>query len=129
MRAIARDLGHDLGCFGHICELRRTGVGGVGEDDMISLDKLRELSHSAAGREALVAHLKPVETALDDIPALAVSEADAQRLSRGQPILLRGRDAPILKGPAYATRRGRLVAMGEVIQGRLTPKRVFNLAE
>ena len=95
--------------------------------DAISLAKLEELGHSAAGRDALLGVLRPVETALDDIPALAISGQDAARLKRGQPVLLRGRDAPILKGPVYATSRGTLVAVGEVSQGEFRPTRVFNL--
>jgi tRNA pseudouridine55 synthase len=107
--------------------LRRTKVGPFAEEGAISLAKLEELGHSAAGRDALLGVLKPVETALDDIPALAISGQDAARLKRGQPVLLRGRDAPILKGPVYATSRGSLVAVGEVSQGELRPTRVFNL--
>jgi len=128
VRALARDLGHSLGSAAHITELRRTRVGPFDEEAAISLAKLEQLGHSAAGRDALVSVLQPVETALDDIPALAMSGRDAARLKRGQPVLLRGRDAPILKGPVYATSRGTLVAVGEVSQGELRPTRVFNLS-
>ena len=127
VRALARDLGVALGTLAHVTELRRTRVGPFAEEGAISLAKLEELGHSAAGREALLGVLQPVETALDDIPALAISGQDAARLKRGQPVLLRGRDAPILKGPVYATSRGSLVAVGEVSQGELRPTRVFNL--
>lgn len=127
VRALARDLGRALGCFGHVTELRRTRVGPFTDADTISLADMEELGHSAAGREGLDALLRPVETALDDIPALAVSGTDAARLKRGQAVLLRGRDAPILKGPVYAMSRGMLVALGEVQQGELRPTRVFNL--
>jgi tRNA pseudouridine55 synthase len=127
VRALARDLGVALGSVAHVTELRRTRVGPFAEETAISLAKLQELGHSAAGREALLGVLQPVETALDDIPALAISGQDAARLKRGQPVLLRGRDAPILKGPVYATSRGSLVAVGEVSQGELRPTRVFNL--
>jgi tRNA pseudouridine55 synthase len=127
VRALARDLGQALGTVAHVTELRRTRVGPFNEEGAISLAKLEELGHSAAGRDALLSALKPVETALDDIPALAISGQDAVRLKRGQPVLLRGRDAPILKGPVYATSRGTLVAVGEVSQGEFRPTRVFNL--
>jgi len=128
VRALARDLGHSLGSAAHITELRRTRVGPFDEEAAISLAKLEQLGHSAAGCDALVSVLQPVETALDDIPALAMNGRDAARLKRGQPVLLRGRDAPILKGPVYATSRGTLVAVGEVSQGELRPTRVFNLS-
>ncbi|MHA1165464.1 MAG: tRNA pseudouridine(55) synthase TruB [Alphaproteobacteria bacterium] len=127
VRSLARDLGRALGCYGHVSELCRTRVGPFKKDATISLDKLEELSHSAAGQEGLDAVLEPVETALDDIPALAISGDDAAKLKRGQAVLLRGRDAPIINGPVYATSRGTLVALGEVKRGELRPKRVFNL--
>jgi tRNA pseudouridine55 synthase len=127
VRALARDLGTALGSLAHVAELRRTRVGAFVEKDALPLEKLEGLGHSAAGRDALLGVLRPVETALDDIPALAVSGQDAARLKRGQPVLMRGRDAPILKGPVYATSRGRLVAVGEISQGELRPTRVFNL--
>jgi tRNA pseudouridine55 synthase len=126
VRALARDLGRRLGCYGHIAELRRTRVGSFGEAMSISLDKLEQLGHSPAGREALLAELLPVATALDDIPALAVDRNDAFRLKRGQSVLLRGHDAPIIKGPVYATLQGSLVAIGEIRRGELRPVRVFN---
>jgi len=70
----------------------------------------------------------PVETALDDIPALAVSGSDAARLHRGQAVLLRGRDAPNFRGTVYVTASGRLLALAEIDRGEIVPKRVFNLA-
>jgi tRNA pseudouridine55 synthase len=129
VRALARDMGRMLGAFGHVTALRRTAVGPLGENHMILLEDLEALWHRAAAGEASLADaLRPVETALDDIPALAVSRADAARLQRGQAVLLRGRDAPILRGTVYVTASGRLVALAEVDRGEVVPKRVFNLA-
>src|ERR1700755_3009104 len=128
VRALARDMGRILGCFGHICALRRTLVGPFGENDMIPLEQLEALCNRAASGEGSLADaLLPVETALDDIPALAVTRADAARLHRGQAVLLRGRDAPNCSGTVYVTVAGRLLALAEIGNGELIPKRVFNL--
>ena len=127
VRAIARDLGRKLGCYGHIRSLRRTRVGHFMEEATISLDKIEEIGHSAAGREALTDLLLPVEAALDDIPALVLDRADAARLKRGQSVILRGKDTPIITGSVYAMSRGTLVALGDVQKGELKPLRVFNL--
>jgi tRNA pseudouridine55 synthase len=114
VRALARDMGRILGCFGHICALRRTLVGPFTESDMIPLEELEALCNRAASGEGSLADaLLPVETALDDIPALAV--------------LLRGRDAPNSSGTVYVTVAGRLLALAEIGNGELIPKRVFNL--
>ena len=128
VRALARDIGRILGCYGHICALRRTLVGPFGEDDMIPLEQLEALcDRAASGEGSLADALLPVETALDDIPALAVTRADAARLHRGQAVLLRGRDAPNSSGTVYVTVAGRLLALAEIGNGELIPKRVFNL--
>lgn len=127
VRALARDMGRELGCFGHVSQLRRTQVGPFNEDDMILLDQLDELRHNGAGQEAMYQYLLPLETALDDIPALAVSGEDAARLRNGQAVIVRGRDAPILQGTILVENRGNPVALAEMDQGALQPKRVFNL--
>src|SRR5579871_2406675 len=128
VRALARDIGRILGCFGHISALRRTLVGPFGENDMILLEQLEGLcDRAASGEGSLADALLPVETALDDIPALAVTRADAARLHRGQAVLLRGRDAPNSSGTVYVTVAGRLLALAEIGNGELIPKRVFNL--
>jgi tRNA pseudouridine55 synthase len=128
VRALARDMGRLLGCYGHISALRRTDVGPFGENDMIPLADLEALcDRAASGEGSLADALLPVETALDDIPALAVTRADAARLHRGQAVLLRGRDAPDCSGTVYVTVGGRLLALAEIGNGELIPKRVFNL--
>jgi tRNA pseudouridine55 synthase len=95
---------------------------------MIPLEQLEALcDRAASGEGSLADALLPVETALDDIPALAVTRADAARLHRGQAVLLRGRDAPNSSGTVYVTVAGRLLALAEIGNGELIPKRVFNL--
>lgn len=116
VRAIARDLGRALGCLGHIAALRRTRVGPFTEEEAVTVD----------GIAADPAALRPVETALSEIPSIPVSRDMAGRLMRGQSIILRGREAP-LSGKVYATCNGVLVAVGDVERGELVPHRVFNL--
>ena len=129
VRSLARDLGRALGCFGHVSALRRAAVGPFTQETMISLEQLEALCHRAASGEGSLADaLMPVETALDDIPALAVTRADAARLQRGQAVLLRGRDAPNFRGTVYVTVSGQLLALAELDRGEIVPKRVFNLA-
>ncbi len=130
VRALARDMGRRLGTYGHVVALRRLAVGPFTENDMISLELLGQMSHnaSASGHDRSMEALKPVITALDDIPALAVSEQDAARLRRGQALFLKGRDAPVISGPACAVSGDVPVALGEVVKGAFNPRRVFNLS-
>ncbi len=98
-------------------------------NDMISLARVEALCHRAAAGEGHLADiLLPVETALDDIPALAVSPADAARLQRGQAVLLRGRDASVFSGMVQVASSGQLVAIAEIDRGEIVPRRVFNLS-
>lgn len=125
VRALARDLGRALGCLGHVSSLRRTQVGPFTEADSVTLEDLER----AAGEspETACALLRPVETALQDLPSLTLTGSDAARLRQGRAVLLRGRDAPILTGPVYAVSKGSLVALGEVERGEFKPRRIFNL--
>jgi tRNA pseudouridine55 synthase len=127
VRAIARDLGRVLGCLGHVTALRRTIVGPFGADHMIPLEKLEALRNKGAGREALKECLLPVETALDDIPALAVGSAEAARLKQGQSVIVRGRDAPLNQDNVLVVWRGQPIALASLSQGAIKPTRVFNL--
>ncbi len=127
VRALARDLGRDLGCLGYVSGLRRTAVGPFAEEQAITLEKLEELRHKDADRTALDAVLLPIETALADIPALAVDQQQAARITSGQAVLLRGANAPVAEDTVLITWKGRPLALGTVEAGMLKPKRVFNL--
>jgi tRNA pseudouridine55 synthase len=134
IRSLARDLAEALGTVGFVAELRRLAVGGFKEADAISLENLTSLGHSPAR----FTYLRPVETALDDIPALAVTEADSLRLRQGQVVQIRraahehsgahelGSDQVVL-----ATASGLPVALAKIEHNAdlatLRPLRVLNL--
>jgi tRNA pseudouridine55 synthase len=126
VRSLARDLAVALGTVGHVAALRRTAVGRFDESLAIGLDNLEALGH-IPGR---LAYLHPVETALDDIPALAVTEDDGFRLRRGQAVPIpraANRDLPLVAGQVVAaTLLGRLVALTRVEGESLQPLRVLN---
>jgi tRNA pseudouridine55 synthase len=123
VRAIARDMGRALGCRGHVIALRRSRVGPFSESEAVSL---AEIEDAAEAGEDLESFLHPVERALGDIIELNVSPSDAANLAQGRSILIRGRDAPVLGGAAYAMSKGRIIALGEIEKGALHPTRVFN---
>ena len=122
IRSLGRDLALSLGTVGYLSALRRTAVGPFREEAAISLPKLEALGHIPA----LLGALAPVATALDDIPALALTEAQADRLRQGQPVLLT-RDAPPSGALLRAESGSRLVALVRSDGTSLKPVRVFNL--
>ncbi len=122
IRSLGRDLARALGTVGHLSFLRRTAAGPFREEAAISLPKLEALGHNSR----LLGALAPVATALDDIPALALTEAQANRLRQGQPMHLT-RDAPPSGTLLRAELEGKLVALVRSDGTALKPVRVFNL--
>jgi tRNA pseudouridine55 synthase len=130
VRAIVRDLALALGACGHVSALRRTRVGRFTEQSAVALELLEDLGYEARQSEALL----PVETALDDIPVLAVTDEDAFRLKQGRSIVLVPRQVEAVKArlkpgsrTVSAMSGERVVALCEMRAGRLEPSRVFNL--
>ncbi len=135
VRSLARDLGRHFGCHGHISALRRVAVGGFHAQDAVTLDELMALGHDGA----ISNHLLPVETALDDIPALALTDQEACHLRNGQPVtLLRRQDRERLDrlrqdgedgggDAALATCQGRPVAIVAVDGASVRPVRILHV--
>ncbi len=128
VRALVRDLAALLGAEAHVSALRRTFVGPFNEAGAITLEKLEDLVHRGARQEALL----PVETALDDIPALAMTDEDAFRLSQGRGVVLLPRQVETVKASlkgasrtVLATHKGRAAAICEMRAGQIRPVRNF----
>lgn len=129
VRSLARDFGRELGCFGHISSLRRSFVAPFAEETMVPLAKLTALEAIEDRDEriaALDAFLIDTGEALSNLPQIAITEDQAHRLRMGNPILLRGRNAPVAEPDAVATAGGKLIAIGEIGEGEFRPRRVFN---
>ncbi|MBY5565707.1 tRNA pseudouridine(55) synthase TruB [Rhizobium leguminosarum] len=128
VRALARDFGRELGCYGHVSGLRRTFVAPFAEEamvplaDLAALEAIEDMDERLAALDALL--INTCE-ALSSLPHLVINDDQAHRLKMGNPILVRGRDAPVAESEAYATARGKLIAIGEIGQGEFRPKRVF----
>lgn len=122
VRSLARDLAAAVGTVAHVTELRRTAVGRVRVEAAISLEKLEGFGHSPARFGALA----PVETVLDDIPALAVTAEQAAALRQGR-VLRDPRPESSVQDTLAVFSDGRLVALAEGFGGEIRPVRVFNL--
>ncbi len=133
VRSIARDMGHDLGCKGYISALRREKVGVFLAKDAISLDILESLDYVRARSE----YLLPLQTVLNDISALDLTEEETAKIRNGQvlefvskPDFQRltdiglGKQASIL---ALATHEDAPVALIEQERAKVKPVRVFNI--
>lgn len=134
MRSLARDLAVALGTVGHVSVLRRLRVGGFTLDQAISLDELERVAQTPAVESLL----QPIETALDDIPALALTDVEAHRLRHGQAVALLHRQdlerLEAIRGAlvgsepiALAVSGGQPVALVRVEGAEIHPVRVLNL--
>jgi tRNA pseudouridine55 synthase len=135
VRSWVRDIAQALGTLGYVSQLRRTRIGGFLEKDAVGLETLTPLLHSPAA----FAYLKPLSTALDGIPALAVTGSDTVRLRSGNPILIRANlfarmkdgcgDGDGLQGRIVYLKdeSDAPVALAEIAEGELRPFRVFQL--
>jgi tRNA pseudouridine55 synthase len=141
VRSLARDMGRDLGCFGHISELRRTEVYPFTGEDFVTVAELDAARFGQAAEQASTDTPSEIDgkpdfsaidlflidtvAALDCLPQVAINDDAATRLRLGNPIIVRGRDAPVEAEDACATSRGKLVAIGAIEQGMFKPRRVF----
>jgi len=159
VRSLARDMGRDLGCFGHIAELRRVEVEPFTQEDFVTIAELEaarfgvprfgvprfgvqgeDNADAAAATDsieaadaieaqidfgAIDALLVDTAAALDCLPQIAISDDAATKIRLGNPVIIRGRDAPVEAEEVCATARGKLVAIGAIEQGMFKPKRVF----
>ena len=121
VRSIARDLGQELGCLGHVKTLRRTWSGPFEVETGLGLDELDALART----EELDARLEPLEKGLEDLPQVTATAEGAQRLRNGNPGMVIGHDVEY-GDECWAAFEGRAVAVGRFKAGELHPSRVFN---
>ena len=122
VRALARDMGRQLGCYGHIQQLRRTYVEPFEETDAMSLDALIALDGNLVELDKLL--ISPLQ-AMDGYTEIRMSEDEVRRIRLGNSIILRGRDAPIEEEDVCAVYKGNLVAIGDIEKGSFQPRRVL----
>ena len=133
VRSIARDLGEVLGTKGYISALRREEVGCFFAEDAISLDNLEDLDYVAARSVALL----PLQTVLDDIPALALTEEETTKIRNGQSLGSVSRpDFERLQKIGLGTKETQMavayfqdnpVALVDQVRAEIKPVRVFNI--
>lgn len=122
VRAIARDLGQALGCYGHVLQLRRIWSGPFDATDGLTLDQVDELARTPA----LETHLLPLETGLADLPMVTCTAQGAARLRNGNPGMVVAHDIDYGE-ECWASFDGQPLAVGRFKAGELHPSRVFNL--
>lgn len=124
VRALAHDLGQDLGCGAHVEALRRTAMGEFSIEQAVPLEEVEGLAKAGRLDEALV----PPGSLLPEIPVCRVDEATATRIVHGREFQVsRFSDASTAERIKAVGPDGRLLAIGELrLPGSFHPSIVFN---
>lgn len=120
VRAIARDLGEVLGCYGHVVRLRRIWSGPFDAQDGITMDQVEKLARTPE----LDSYLRPLEEGLTELPELRCTPEGAARLRNGNPGMVIASDVEY-GDECWASLNGKAVAVGVYKAGELHPSRVF----
>lgn len=117
VRALARDLGEELGCHAHLSSLRRTAIGHFKVEDAVSLEELKEGMPSGPARRSLA-------QALEWLPRRELDEVELTRVTHGLPLPL-GHVEPGHENPVALVFSGRLIAVARGGPDGLRPEKVF----
>ncbi len=122
VRTLAEDLAIRLGSLAHLRELRRTAAGVFSDQEMVSLDSLRELEGNKAELDSL---LLPLDAGLTSLGRVDLDADQLQAICHGQPLIANtAGDEPGLV--RLYEPGGVCVGIGELgANGHLTPKRLF----
>ncbi len=123
VRSVARDLGTEMGCLGHVTSLRRIWSGPFDLDDAVTFAQIEAAERSPA----ILEFLHPLEAGLTGLPCCTCSPEASARIRNGNPGDVIASDADF--GETVWVRCGETpVALGTYLDGRVQPTRVFNLS-
>jgi len=119
IRTLAEDIGHAIGCGGHLIGLRRTKTAHYTINQTISLSHLESLS-----AESRLEYLYLVDSALDDFPAIKIEEHHVHKLMQGQKINQKANMSyPLAR---LYNMQNQFLGLGEqLVNGTILPKRLI----
>ena len=122
IRTLAEDIGHTLGCGATVKELRRTEAGQFKLSDARVIEQLQEMESDEALQSILIA----VDQPLQFMPAIQISQVDADLVQQGQRI-----SAPAANNDAGFCRlyhAGQFLGLGEMLMdAKIQPRKLFKL--
>lgn len=124
IRTLAEDIGAAMEVGGHVKALHRTGVGPFRAADMVTLDRLFELSEQD-DYEALDNLLLPMENALSHWPDVNLSDDAAHYVRQGQAVFV---SRAVTHGfVRLFNSQQRFLGVGQILEdGRVAPRRLVN---
>lgn len=123
IRSLAEDIGKYFGCGAVVKELRRLEVGPFNLIDGYAIEQLQRMTSP----DELSCLLRPVDEPLAGWPAIELLAEQAAKIKQGGQIWLSEAGG---YGPVRLYSEHCFLGMGEVsVDGKLLPKRLFNLIE
>jgi len=125
VRTLAEDMGEVMGCGAHLTDLRRTHVGPFDLDAAVTPE---ELTHIAAdeGHQGLDKLMIPIDKALENWPAVHLTENSTYYVKQGQPVQVA--KAPTSGWVRLFANNDHFIGVGQIMDdGRVAPKRLLNL--
>ena len=133
IRALGRDLGNLMNCYGHLNELRRTHIGNFSNKCAILLDLSKKLIHSSA----ILKKILPIEKVLEGLPFINLTKKQETAVRNGQKICLdeliiddKKKNFFLFKSnDSYmiCKNKNRLICFFKIEDNFVKPTRVFNL--
>ena len=123
IRTLAEDLGAALGVPAHVSALRRYQSGPFTIDDCVTPEQLTAVKESGTDTD-LDALLQPIESCIQHLPRLSLSEAATFYIRQGQPVLVpNGPQSGMVR---IADAGGLFLGVGDMRDdGKLAPKRLL----
>jgi tRNA pseudouridine55 synthase len=123
IRTLVDDLGLALGCGAYVSQLRRTAVSPYQDSPMYTFEDLTEIEKTE-GLAGLRRILLPLDSAVQNYPAIRLTTAATFYLRMGQPVM-----APQIRSHGLIrlfSDDGRFLGIGEMLEdGRVTPRRLL----
>ncbi|MBX4335464.1 tRNA pseudouridine(55) synthase TruB [Bartonella raoultii] len=138
VRSLARDMGRNLGCYGHIADLRRIAVAPFCENDLITWNALKMIATDKSATNdndmppkrdfaTLDKILIKTGAALNCLTHYTLNEHQALRVRRGNVVSLSHHDASLDKDEVCVLYKEQLLAIGILEKNLFTPKRLFTI--
>ena len=122
IRTLAEDIGHALNCGGTVKELRRTAAGMFKLENALTIEQLKSIESDDALQALLIAVDKPLQA----IPAINISQLDADLILQGQQISVP--DEKVEQGLRRLYHEQQFLGLGEMLlNAKIQPRKLFKL--
>ncbi len=123
VRSLAIDIARQLQACAHVCYLKRSRVGSFTEKNAFALETQNDIAYKGTD---LVNQLLPIRAVLDDIPAVPITQEQADKLRKGMAVSWPNSQLTE-QATVFCQMDEMPIAICNFYNKGLHPKRVFNI--